>query len=205
MLRQLFKSREFYADGSVGTQIKSPVVLVVSLLRTAEVEPEAFSMVLANYTTGQLGMELMQPPNVKGWPGGRDWITTSTLLQRYNTASQIMETPRGMKRILRRVRAQVRKQIEQGGGGMMMENDKNKRLKKLEASDVMVFDPLEATAGLESPEEIVDALCDRFLAVEPSAEFRAELVEFCREAPKSRDRLHRIVQLIVSTPEFQLS
>ena len=25
------------------------------------------------------------PPNVKGWPGGRVWINTSTLFVRYNT------------------------------------------------------------------------------------------------------------------------
>jgi uncharacterized protein (DUF1800 family) len=26
------------------------------------------------------------PPNVKGWPGGRSWINTTTLFARYNAA-----------------------------------------------------------------------------------------------------------------------
>jgi uncharacterized protein (DUF1800 family) len=30
----------------------------------------------------RLGQDLFDPPNVKGWPGGTRWITTSTLLDR---------------------------------------------------------------------------------------------------------------------------
>ena len=30
----------------------------------------------------RLGQDLFDPPNVKGWPGGTKWITTSTLLDR---------------------------------------------------------------------------------------------------------------------------
>ena len=33
-----------------------------------------------------LGQELFNPPNVKGWDGGKAWISTSTLLARYNLA-----------------------------------------------------------------------------------------------------------------------
>jgi hypothetical protein len=29
------------------------------------------------------------PPNVKGWPGGRTWINTSTLFVRYNAAMRM--------------------------------------------------------------------------------------------------------------------
>jgi uncharacterized protein (DUF1800 family) len=34
-----------------------------------------------------LGQDLFDPPNVKGWPGGQAWITSSTLL----TRNQILE------------------------------------------------------------------------------------------------------------------
>src|SRR5678816_3595431 len=34
----------------------------------------------------QMGQVPLEPPNVKGWPGGRMWINTSTLFARYNTA-----------------------------------------------------------------------------------------------------------------------
>jgi hypothetical protein len=37
-----------------------------------------------------MGQELFNPPNVKGWDGGRGWISTSTLLERYNVASRMV-------------------------------------------------------------------------------------------------------------------
>jgi hypothetical protein len=33
----------------------------------------------------QMGQVPLNPPNVKGWPGGHSWISTSTLFVRYNT------------------------------------------------------------------------------------------------------------------------
>jgi hypothetical protein len=32
-----------------------------------------------------MGQMPYHPPNVKGWPGGRAWINTSTMFVRYNT------------------------------------------------------------------------------------------------------------------------
>ena len=43
-----------------------------------------------------MGQVLFEPPNVKGWPGGREWINTSTLLVRYNTAIQLVGGLHGM-------------------------------------------------------------------------------------------------------------
>ena len=39
----------------------------------------------------QLGQDLFAPPNVKGWDGGITWITTNTLLTRYNDAQSLVE------------------------------------------------------------------------------------------------------------------
>jgi hypothetical protein len=38
-----------------------------------------------------LGQDLFAPPNVKGWDGGSAWITTNTLLARYNQAATLTE------------------------------------------------------------------------------------------------------------------
>ena len=38
---------------------------------------------------GQLGQSLYFPPNVKGWDGGREWISSTTLLLRQNIAFEI--------------------------------------------------------------------------------------------------------------------
>jgi hypothetical protein len=37
-----------------------------------------------------MGQDLFQPPNVKGWDGGRTWINTSTLFVRQNVAIYLL-------------------------------------------------------------------------------------------------------------------
>ena len=37
-----------------------------------------------------LGQLLFSPPNVKGWDGGRSWISASSLLYRYNLAAYLL-------------------------------------------------------------------------------------------------------------------
>jgi hypothetical protein len=37
-----------------------------------------------------MDQELLQPPNVRGWVGGDNWITAATLFTRYNTASSMV-------------------------------------------------------------------------------------------------------------------
>lgn len=84
-LETLFLSRDFYAEASVGTRIKSPVELVVSTYRKLGLGeiPGAPDF---NLLTGALGQRLMHPPTVAGWSYGRSWITPSLLIERGNFA-----------------------------------------------------------------------------------------------------------------------
>jgi len=68
--------------------IKSPVELVIGTLRLLHVpvrDPEL--LVRAGRALGQ---DLLDPPNVKGWPGGKAWITTSTLLARQQFLQRVL-------------------------------------------------------------------------------------------------------------------
>ena len=40
--------------------------------------------------SADLGQALFEPPNVKGWDGGRAWINSSTLLGRVNLVGQVL-------------------------------------------------------------------------------------------------------------------
>jgi len=84
LLRTIFTSKAFYSPACVGAQIKSPVQLVVGTVRMLNL-PMPPAMVL-HRPLEQMGQVPLLPPNVKGWPGGRTWINTSTLFVRYNTA-----------------------------------------------------------------------------------------------------------------------
>jgi uncharacterized protein (DUF1800 family) len=88
-LKTLFLSRDFYSPASYATQIKSPVQYVVSTYRKLEMTEipgtPYFAIIMAN-----LGQNLGNPPNVKGWDGGRAWINPSTLLQRGNVIRHLL-------------------------------------------------------------------------------------------------------------------
>jgi hypothetical protein len=37
-----------------------------------------------------MGQELFEPPDVKGWRGGRSWVNSSRLLTRYNAITELV-------------------------------------------------------------------------------------------------------------------
>jgi hypothetical protein len=89
LLKQMFLSKDFYSPASSATQIKSPVVLVVSTYRKMGLR-ELPTVPDFGRVTGGLGQTLFDPPNVAGWAGGRTWITPATLLQRGNLFRDVL-------------------------------------------------------------------------------------------------------------------
>jgi uncharacterized protein (DUF1800 family) len=88
-LRVMLCSQEFYAADIIRNQVKSPVQWLIGSVRVLECDlpPTLVSWGM----TRQLGQDLFAPPNVKGWDGGVTWITTNTLLTRYNDAQALVE------------------------------------------------------------------------------------------------------------------
>jgi uncharacterized protein (DUF1800 family) len=87
-LRVMFMSEEFYSPDIVRNEVKSPVQWMVGTSRMLECDlpPSVICMAM----TRSLGQDLFAPPNVKGWDGGMSWITTNTLLARYNQAATLV-------------------------------------------------------------------------------------------------------------------
>ena len=80
LLREMLLSDAFWAPENRGVLVKSPVDLVIGSLRQFRFsveDPAPFAVILR-----QLGQDLFNPPNVKGWPGGEAWLNTTTLLAR---------------------------------------------------------------------------------------------------------------------------
>ncbi|MEO7833966.1 MAG: DUF1800 family protein, partial [Ginsengibacter sp.] len=80
LMNEIFLSDWFYEEKNIGTRIKSPVELIVGVRRLIPMElekPEA--QLLFQKVLGQV---LFYPPNVAGWPGGKNWIDSSTLMFR---------------------------------------------------------------------------------------------------------------------------
>ena len=89
LLRTMFMSEEFYSPAIIRNQVKSPVQWLVGSVRVLE-RPLPPPQVCLNLTRN-LGQDLFAPPNVKGWDGGLSWITTNTLLARYNEAATLVQ------------------------------------------------------------------------------------------------------------------
>ena len=87
VVRRILTSQLFYSEHVVGRKVRSPVDLVIGLLRTLEGSTNAYQL---GDDLDLLGQGLFYPPNVKGWDGGRAWINSSTLLGRANVIGRIM-------------------------------------------------------------------------------------------------------------------
>ena len=88
-MKDIFLSDWFYDDIHLGSQIKSPVELIVELNRTFGISYDTAQPLLAVQRV--LGQTLFFPPNVAGWAGGRNWIDNSTLITRMNLPKKLAE------------------------------------------------------------------------------------------------------------------
>jgi hypothetical protein len=86
----ILRSRHFYAAATYRRRIKSPAEYTVGLLRMLEVPRPKVSLLAAAASCGRQGQELFAPPSVKGWEGGTSWISSSTLLERLNWATDVV-------------------------------------------------------------------------------------------------------------------
>ena len=80
LIEDIFTSEWFYDEKNIGTRIKSPVELVVGIQRMLPMKLENEEALLLIQRV--LGQVLFYPPNVAGWPGGKSWIDSSSLMMR---------------------------------------------------------------------------------------------------------------------------
>jgi uncharacterized protein (DUF1800 family) len=89
VMHKLLSSQWFFEAGSRRAIIKSPLDLVLGALRTLT-ESVRWTPVIS--LLSDLGQSVFEPPSVKGWEGGRLWITSQSLLQRANFATEVTST-----------------------------------------------------------------------------------------------------------------
>ena len=75
---------EEFAKDNAGSKIKDPLVYIIQLMH--ELKVEQLNPKLIAFYLKQQGMDLFNQPNVKGWNGGKEWLTSQIYLQRNNAA-----------------------------------------------------------------------------------------------------------------------
>jgi uncharacterized protein (DUF1800 family) len=80
LLRKMFTADWFYDEKTIGAKIKSPIELLVGYQRMFPMQFNNDKTILNLQRV--LGQHLFNPPNVAGWPGGKNWIDSSSLVIR---------------------------------------------------------------------------------------------------------------------------
>ena len=209
VVESIFTSDVFYSETARFAKIKSPVEFCVMTIRAYDA-PLAAARDLQR-SLSLMGQDLFNPPNVKGWSEGRDWINTRTLLARVNFASQLTDEMKNRVSLQDRLRAfqsgDAAPSISKLGGGEAMMNAPAMAAPAMNAMAAPAMDAPQN--GATDAQNAVEALWQGLMMGMPlTPARRAELVAFCTKEDGSDDtaaRLPGLFNLIVSAPEYQLA
>jgi uncharacterized protein (DUF1800 family) len=193
LLRCMFRSEDFYDPSVVRNAVKGPVQWLVGATRMLECDlPPA---VVCEGITRRMGQDLFAPPNVKGWDGGISWITTTTLLDRYNTAAllvQGMEIPEARLEAMQQMSPMAGNQTETVG-------------KRVHVGGVDVEKILSSDECADK-ERLVTALQHRLLQSELKGDQAKALRDFLDARNKLNDAdIRAAIRLVMCTPEYQVT
>ena len=88
LMKYILMTDWFYEESNIGVKIKSPIELLVGLLRIVPLRFEKKKQVL--YLQKVMGQVLLNPPNVAGWLQDKNWIDSTTLLFRMKLPSVLL-------------------------------------------------------------------------------------------------------------------
>jgi uncharacterized protein (DUF1800 family) len=214
LLKTILRSRHFFSEYAYRQRVKSPAEFVLGAARGVVHATEDEKSVklppapLANRMAA-MGEDLFAPPNVKGWPHGKAWLNTATLLERNNFARQVAfgrvaddveEPPQNLAPTLGK---------ERPGATVfsVLEGSQTPQ----QAEPAPVYDPADLVreAKLTEPAKIVEYLVDLFLQGDVPASLRAKLIAFVADGqPKenaARRRIREAAHAIMCMPEYQLA
>jgi len=184
LLTHIFTSTYFYESQHVGNRIKSPIEYMVSLMRLLDlqfVHPQG-AMMLQKV----LGQMLFFPPNVAGWPTGKAWIDSSTLVARL-TIPQLLIDGKAL---------QVEAKPAFAGNEELF--TAQKRVKAFETR--LDWENLKTWIERFPPTEIPVVLTDYLLATKP----KAGLAALSAASIAQESDLKKHILRLISSPEFQL-
>jgi len=90
VMSTLLRSNVFYSNRAYRALVKSPVEFTIGTykaLGAKAIDDRAQRALL------QMGQVLFYPPNVAGWPGGANWLTSQTVIARENFLASIVNSP----------------------------------------------------------------------------------------------------------------
>jgi uncharacterized protein (DUF1800 family) len=87
----ILRSQAFFASANIRTRVLGPAEFVIGACRTLlPLAPPPSTLALAGWIR-HLGQDLFNPPNVGGWPEGRQWLTAKSIIARSKFASALVD------------------------------------------------------------------------------------------------------------------
>ncbi len=90
VLRVLLGSTHFFEPQFIGAKIKSPAELIAGSLIETDLRPSDDILLAMTVYSKDLDQEILDPPDVSGWPGQRAWISTNSLPARWSYADFLL-------------------------------------------------------------------------------------------------------------------
>lgn len=183
LLEKIFT--EEFDKKTAGSKIKNPLEYNLQLISELHIDPKNNRPIVA-FLKSQ-GMDLFNQPNVKGWDGGKSWLTSQVYLQRNNLADLYCSGKENSK--------------PKAMATMMDENENNNR----PAAKKTIIN-LDWNKGTNK--QIISELSDRLLfLVDANSQKDFETIlkyDFDSQAQNANQVVLRLFNAMVKEPEFQL-
>ncbi|HXA00919.1 MAG TPA: DUF1800 domain-containing protein [Cytophagaceae bacterium] len=180
-LLKLFTDKNFLSYN--GQKIKDPLTFILQTFNELNICDIPFNPTM-NFLKNQ-NMELLNPPNVKGWDGGRTWLDSGKLVARAAVINNIFNKTFGNK-----LNMDETQMIKPGMGAACLAPKLN----------------LETRNG--SSKNIIQELSDRMLfEVDSNLEEDMENVlkyDFDLSAPNANESILKLGKIIMKTPQYQI-
>ena len=188
LLRRFFTSRLFFDPAFRGALIKSPIHYYLGLVQDLDLDVAPFPR-LTLQALRQMGQAFFNPPNVRGWVGGRTWINSTTLAARRQLVEWLFtpldESKLNGDEIVELVAARA------DGAARLTVDDTT----------------LEALRAMP-PEDAARTVIDRGFGAPPPAEVRAavagQFAEAFGGASRSTERARALLAALLMSPHYQL-
>ncbi len=195
LLEDIFTNDWFYTAENIGNKIKSPIELLAGIRRFLPLELDNDqSQLLFQKVLGQI---LFYPPNVAGWPGGRTWIDSSTLMVRLQIP-QVLAAKESLT-----IKA---KNDDDVNMGQMMEQqmriNKNKMYTNKGASAAIDWQPVTKVFEKIKREQLGQKIADTLL--QSPGRVDVNLLNKYVSAESREAFIKTSVIRLMTTPEYQL-
>jgi uncharacterized protein (DUF1800 family) len=188
LLNDIYSSEWFYESKFIGTRIKSPVELIAGIqMHTHGTFKNPLNMIFLQKALGQV---LLQPPNVGGWPSGKEWIDSSSLTFRMSLPTLLMRN------------AESTFQAKDDGD---VNDATNAAAKPGQISYAVDWESLGRTFNKNSSAQTLEGLESFLLSKPTTAENRKMISAFAETGKEENEFLKKAFMGFMSLPEYQLS